>query len=219
MKFFSRKERVRPTLAGWLVVLLFILSVGGASIYTVYDFLASSQPVDSDIVVVEGWMSDDELAAALQMADANHVSLLITTGGPLVHGSYLSRYRTYAELAAASLHQLGVSIPVRSVPTPPAQRDRTYASALALKRWLQQNRPDIRSFNLLTVGPHARRSHFLFSQAFGDDYEIGVIALADPSYNGQHWWHSSAGVRTVIGETIAWAYAAFVFSPGDKGSQ
>ncbi|MDQ6986546.1 MAG: ElyC/SanA/YdcF family protein [Mariprofundaceae bacterium] len=219
MKLFSRKERVRPTLAGWLVLFLFVLSAGAASVYTIYDFLASSEPVDSDILVVEGWMSDDELVAGVAVAEKNHVSLLITSGGPLVHGSYLSRYHTYAELAAATLHRLGVTIPVRSVSTPPAHRDRTYASALALKRWLQQNRPDIRSFNLLTVGPHARRSHFLFEQAFGSDYNIGVIALADPSYNGQGWWHSSAGVRAVIGETIAWVYAAFVFSPPDKRSQ
>jgi len=40
---------------------------------------------------------------------------------------------------------------------------------------------------------------------------LGVTALAETDYDPGHWWRSSAGVRTVIGETLAYGYARVLF--------
>jgi hypothetical protein len=40
---------------------------------------------------------------------------------------------------------------------------------------------------------------------------VGVIAAPDPEYDANKWWASSSGVRTLIGETIAYLYARFLF--------
>jgi len=67
--------------------------------------------------------------------------------------------------------------------------------------------------NLVTLGPHARRSWLLYQEAFGDDVKIGVIPLENRSYDPSRWWCSSEGFRDVISEAIAWFYARFLFHP------
>ena len=36
---------------------------------------------------------------------------------------------------------------------------------------------------------------------------FGIIAVEDQDYDSKRWWESSDGVRTVIGEMIAYVYA------------
>jgi len=37
--------------------------------------------------------------------------------------------------------------------------------------------------------------------------------VPDPDYDPKRWWRYSEGVREVLGESIAWFYAAFFFHP------
>ena len=69
------------------------------------------------------------------------------------------------------------------------------------------------NLHLVTVGPHGRRSRMLFQKALGKDYRIGVTCLEDSSYNAEDWYKCSEGVRSVLGEFIAYAYAKFFFHP------
>jgi hypothetical protein len=69
-------------------------------------------------------------------------------------------------------------------------------------------------FNLISVGPHARRSRLLFEKAFGREVRVGIIALESQDYDPQHWWRSSMGVRVVTDELIAYSYARLLFHPG-----
>ena len=69
------------------------------------------------------------------------------------------------------------------------------------------------SFDIVTQGPHARRSRLLYEKAFGGDVEVGVIATEDPKYDPAHWWRSSEGVREVMSEAIAYGYARLFFHP------
>ena len=72
-----------------------------------------------------------------------------------------------------------------AVPAEAVARDRTYASALALKKWLRAAGHPATSMNIY-AWVHARRSRLLFQQAFGDEMEIGVIAAEDRSYDPLH---------------------------------
>jgi len=43
--------------------------------------------------------------------------------------------------------------------------------------------------------------------------DVGIYARDSGAYDAKAWWRSSAGVRTVADEMIAWLYARFIFSP------
>jgi uncharacterized SAM-binding protein YcdF (DUF218 family) len=105
---------------------------------------------------------------------------------------------------------------VTPVPAPLVRTDRTFASALAVKDWLSQRRIPITALDVLTVGAHARRTRLLFQKALGDNILVGVIAAPNSRYDANEWWTSSAGVRTLIGEALAYLYARFLFYPQEQ---
>jgi uncharacterized SAM-binding protein YcdF (DUF218 family) len=165
-------------------------------------------------MVVEGWLQDDAVADVLGHLSTGDYRHIITTGGRLSRGSLLARYGTFAELAAETLVRAGVAPErLQAVPAPPTLRDRTYSSAMAVRDWFRNGGIAIDKVDIVTKGPHARRSRLLFQMALGADVEVGVIALPPTGYNENEWWKSSAGVRTVISESIAYLYAKMLFWP------
>ena len=196
----------RPRPGGGCGLLLFLLL--GALAFAggrLYPFLARQAPVESDLLVIEGWMSDDLLAQAAAWAASNHVDRIYTTGGPLETGSYLVDWKTYADMTKARLVKLGYGrqFDLVSVPADKVRRGRTRESARALKAVLHLDRGTL---NLASVGPHTRRSWRAFQDVFGDGVEIGTLALTPEEYNARDWWTCSEGVRSVLGETLAYAY-------------
>lgn len=100
------------------------------------------------------------------------------------------------------------------VPSHISGRDRTYSAALALQEFFQTNGSGSVRFNVLTEDVHARRTRLLFQKAFGTSAQVGIIAVPDRDYDPAHWWRYSEGVREILGESIAYVYAAFLFHPG-----
>jgi hypothetical protein len=105
---------------------------------------------------------------------------------------------------------------VQAVPANIKYRNRTFQSALALRKWIEENHLPVTSFNLVTVGPHARRSRLLFEKAFAGHARVGIIAVENREYDPQRWWKYSEGVKDVIGEAIGYLYARFVFHPNNS---
>jgi hypothetical protein len=209
-----RKECCVPTFRGWLVLVL------GAALTCIWTFkaippfLAPIHPVESRVMAVEGWLPDYALEQALNEFRKDHYELLVVTGPPLEPGYYLFEYKTYADLGAATLKNLGLQEKMLvAVPSARARKDRTFTAGLALKQWLQQNRPSINAVNVVTLGVHARRTWLLFEKALGPNYSVGIIAAPDRDYDSGRWWSSSYGVRSVVGEMIAYVYAKLLFSP------
>ena len=127
-------------------------------------------------------------------------------------GSFFSEYRTYAERATASLIKMGLSTnQVQAVPAPFAPQDRTYTAARSLRKWWQEHGITAVTVNLISDGPHARRSRLLYRKALGKGVQVGVIAVQDRNYDPKHWWRSSAGFRSVVDESIAYLYATLFF--------
>jgi DUF218 domain len=212
-----RRECIVPTWRGWLVILVSFVVAGLALIYEIYPMLAVSRPITAKVLVVEGWVSESTLRAAINEYVRGGYERMFVTGGPLTQGiplaefKTLAQHRTLAELGAASLRALNFQGDLVAVPAAEAKTDRTYNSALALKRWLGERGSLPAGFNLLTSGPHARRSWMMFRAAFGKDAAIGVIAVPEEHYDPAHWWRTSLGFRTVVDETIAYLYARLVF--------
>lgn len=205
-----------PTWRGWL--LLFLLLLGAANLFVreLHPFLAVNAPVRGKFLVVEGWAPDAGMAKAIAEFNANHYEKLFVTGGPLEQGAPLSEYKTYAELGAATLTRLGLTTNVvQAVPAPRVARDRTYTSALTLRQWFADQGVAPGKIDLMTGGPHARRSRLLFQKAFKGQAQIGVIAMPASEYDPRHWWRSSQGFRVVTGEAIAYLYARCFFRARD----
>ena len=217
LKLFRKAECWVPTARGWAVIGLALVCCGATILLGTYPFLSMDRPLRGEVLVVEGWLSKPGLRRAVEVFREGGYEKIVTTGVPIEKGSYLSDfypdYRTYAELSAMAFREIGVdSNLVVAVPGPDVKRNRTFASALALRRWLEGAGSWVKSVDVLSRGPHSRRSWLMFSRALDGCVDVGVIAEEVTSYDPDRWWTSSAGVRTVIGETIAYVYAKlFVF--------
>lgn len=182
------------------------------SIWKIDPFLAVNDPVDNGALIVEGWLPDYAMQQVITEFRNGRRSQIYVTGGRLKNGASLSEYNNFAELGAATLVRLGLNTnAIQVVPAAKVRLDRTYASAVALKNWLISHGSIETNFTIVSLGPHTRRTRLLFERAFGKNYTIGTIALEDEEYDAKRWWTSSAGVRTMIDETIAYIYARLTF--------
>jgi hypothetical protein len=93
------------------------------------------------------------------------------------------------------------------------EKDRTYTMAHAIRQRLEADGVSTSRINVVTFGPHARRSRLLYEEAFGPHSDIGVLPITSRDFDPRHWWTTSDGVRTMIGEAVAYAYARLVFRP------
>jgi hypothetical protein len=179
-----------------------------AGLLTVHGFLAYTAPCKRGVLVVEGWISTRSLADAAQEFRQGNYQYLAVVGGPVAQSdSDPSRTPTYADVAEAELRHLGVD-PSKLVKIAGGEaRNRTFASALAFRRWLQTSGTDVRSVDVFTAGVHARKSWILFQYALGDTYDVGVIAGAEHSYDPQRWLISRRGLWTVSRNMAGYLYS------------
>ena len=213
----SRKERWGLTFYGWIVVILIIIISSSLFFRNLYSILSPVDRQKTDILALEGFVSDYVLEDAMREFRQGHYSLLVTTGTPIEAGGLLSEYKSTARVAAESLKKMGFdSSRLVVVETDEIMHDRTYNSGLAFKYWLRANRPDIRAVNLMTMSVHGARSKILFQSAMGDSIKIGIISLPNMFYGPYDWWHSSKGFREVINEAIGLYYVKLFFRPYEK---
>ena len=207
------KERWGLSWQGRLFVTSVVLLAIYAVVLNVHPFLAVTHRVNATILVVEGWINEYAIragAAEFKTGDYEHI---ITTGGPVAgSGGYTNDYNTFASVGARRLKAAGLADEsVQMVPSHVIGRDRTYCSAIALRRWLRDHNMPLRSLNVVAEDAHARRTRLLFQKVLGNDVRVGIISIPNPDYDAKHWWRYSEGVREVIGEGIAFTYAK-VFS-------
>lgn len=209
-KLFAKKQVYVPTVLGWCLLLVCATSLSVFCFANAYSFLAYENPKDADVFIIEGWVPDHVLEESIPEFQASECRLILTTGGPLRTGGHLSQYNSYAELTAARLVKLGFrDEQIVPVPNQEVNKGRTYAAAMAIRKWLSNN-PGITRAILVTKGPHARRSYLVFRSVLPSTFELGVYAAPPRDYDPKRWWTSSEGFRTVVSEAIAYAYARFV---------
>ena len=215
MKLIERKECWRFTWVGWIGVLAFWGLVLLLFLFTIHPFLAPNKPVDADILIVDNFFLVYGLKELSDEFRSKNYSLILSAGVRLPKGDPLAvEYKTSGELSAAILKKFGIGekeiVPI--IPKP-VERDRTFASALAVKNWLAQNNIQPKGINLFSMGPHSRRSWMLYKEAIGEEIPVGIIACENREYDPKRWWKTSSGVRIVLDETIAYIYAKLVFDP------
>lgn len=211
MHFIDKQEIWLPTLQGWLLIITFIIGFILLLLTRIYSFLAVNAPIQANLLVLEGWIPDSTIKEAISEFEKGGYQKLITIGPRLVQGHYLSQYQNAAEVAAATLLALGFAPDkLVAVPTPEVARNRTYASAVALRKWIEDSNLNVDSLNLYTFDVHSRRNWLIFKQTFAPKIKVGVIVLEPLFYEPKHWWTASAGVKSVIFEAIAYIYARLI---------
>ncbi|PZR80125.1 MAG: cytosine deaminase [Chthoniobacterales bacterium] len=205
---------------GWLLMAGITLLGSYVLFVSVYPFLAVTDRVPADTLVVEGWVHEYAAHEAAAEYYRDGYAHLLTTGGPVVgKGGYVNDFQTSASVGAELLKKAGIpSTSVQMVPSRVIGRDRTFSSAIALRDWLAQRNVIINSVNVLTEDAHARRTRLLFQKALGPKVKVGIIAVRSPDYDANRWWRCSDGVREVIGEAIAYFYAKLLFRPSTNNT-
>jgi uncharacterized SAM-binding protein YcdF (DUF218 family) len=210
-----RKERWGLSWRGWSIAFAAILLTSYAFVFRIYPFLAVTHRVHANVLVVEGWVHEYAIRAAVEEFRTKSYQNVFTTGGPEEGtGGYINDYNTSASVGGELLKKDGIpSESLQIVPSRVMDRDRTYGSAIALRNWFREHNMPVTGVNVVTEDVHARRTRLLFGKAFDDNVAVGIIAVPNPDYDSGHWWRYSEGVKDVFSEAAAYLYAKFLFYP------
>ena len=206
------RERWSLSIVGKLLLAIALVTLAYACVQNIYPFLAITERVSSDVLVVDGWLPTYQLEqAAAEFTRGRYSEVLAVRAVYEFDSTDLDEPRS--DYVADILREHGVPKEhLNSVLFRGSRRDRTFYSALAVGEWSRMHGQRITGLNLVTDGPHARRSRLLYEMALGKGVPIGVIGLDDPAYDARHWWRSSEGVREVLFEGIAYLYVRLTFS-------
>ncbi len=217
----TRKERWGLSWRGRLLIAVVVLLIGWFGLWNIYPFLAVTHRVSANVLVVEGWIHEYGIRAAVREFQSNHYEHVFATGGPVVgSGGYINDFYTSASVGADLLKKWGVPDErLQMVPCRVMDRDRTYGSAVALRNWFGNHNTAVSGINVVTEDVHARRTRLLFQKALGDEIAVGIIAIPNPDYDAKRWWRYSAGLKEVVSEAAAYAYARLLFKSFGAGAR
>jgi uncharacterized SAM-binding protein YcdF (DUF218 family) len=207
----TRKERWGLSFRGWIAGAVIVFLASYWLITCIYPFLAENHRINANVLVVEGWIHEYAIRAAVKEFRTGAYEAVVATGGPVEgSGGYTNDFNTSASVGADLLKKNGLPTGVLFMaPSRVMDRDRTYASAVALRRWLASQNVNVRGINIVTENTHARRSQLLFEKALGGKMNVGIIAVDNPDYDPKRWWSYSAGVKDVVSEGFSYLYALF----------
>ena len=209
----DRRECWRLTLTGWFVVMAMAVALGFVVPRTMYPFLAVTERMLGQVLVVEGWTPTEAIKeAAAEFQRGRYRQVLIVEGVPGTEAERAWSCEKSENIARLLVqYQVPPEI-IRAIQYPVDERDRTYHGALAVKQWIAEHAPTTDSLDIATRGAHARRSRLLYEKAFGPGFRVGVVALRRGPYDPSRWWQSSEGIREVPFEAVAYLYVRFLFS-------
>jgi uncharacterized SAM-binding protein YcdF (DUF218 family) len=214
---FVRKERWSHSWRGRLIVASAVLLLGALVLRGVYPFLATTHRVNANILVVEGWIHEYAIRAAVKEFQSNHYQRVFTTGGPVGGiGKYINDFYTSASVGADLLKKCGLPEGrLQMVPSCVMDRDRTYGAAVALRNWFRDHNMGVSSIDVVTEDLHSRRTRLLFQKTFGKEVQIGTIAVPNLDYPTKRGCHYSQGLKDVVSEFAAYLYAKLLFFPAE----
>ena len=224
-RLFRRRTVWLPTLWGALLFLAVAVAAAVAAARGAGDYLFVNEPAygqdgrGARLLVVEGWLDEDELGDAVAAYRHGRYERVVTSGGPIDTWREGQTATNFAERAADYLKRHGLAdAPVAAASAPASTQDRTFLSAVAVRDWVQHEglKPD--AIDLFSAAVHARRSRMIYRLAFGPQVEVGVLAAPPRRYDLDQWWRTSQGAKSVLDEALSLAWTTCCFWPPEPSS-
>ena len=153
-----------------------------------------------------GGVALDEATAADTFADDDAAP---TGGGVTISERWEVGGWSYAEGAQHELIRLGIPAERILVATArESERQRTFESAVAVRRALQTKGIHPKALNVFTWGPHARRSRLVFAKVETPEINVGAVSWTPAAYDTGPWWRSSDRAKELLAETAGYIYEA-----------
>lgn len=219
LRWIRRREIWWPTWLGWLLLLVLGGGFLAAFLGGAHGFLSLDRRVPANVLVVEGWLPQYALDQAREEFGRGGYEWLVTVGGPLPEGHLVSGFTSYASLAGETLRRMQFP-DARLIVAPAARtlRDRTFHALRGARQGLAERGITVKGVNVVSLGPHARRSGLLGTRVFGRTIPVGVMACAPRDYDPERWWRSSEGLKQTAVEGIGWAHE-WLFRSGRPESE
>ena len=193
-----------PSLGRWITLGLFTIMLVSFLLFA-HPFLAVTQRVDADVLVVEGWIPEYMLPPAVVEFHQGKYTLFLVSGLENDPKEDQARSLPDATRAAYRLEQLGVPhgalVPCRA---PFANWLRTSKTARAVRDKINELGFKPKGINVITAGPHARETWVAYRHIFGDEMPVGIISMPKNNYPADRWWMSWQGLFWVPKDFIAW---------------
>lgn len=184
-----------------IILLAGIGLIGGIVFYfmlpTFYRFLSEEKPVNSEILVVQGWLFPfmyDEVASRV-LCDS--VSTIIVTGSQ----------KTVA-IGVSQLVSRNVC-PEKIVASPYSDSCKgihTFREAYGLRSYLLNNRPDILDLNVFTSAAHGKKTLVIFKKVLGKNIRVGIMTCKKNGFDETRLLHSRGGIRVTVEYLLGYLY-------------
>ena len=179
-------------------------------------FFSLTRRLPAEVLVVEGWIGNDGVRVAAAEFERGGYRYIVATGGQTEDRQSSSNF---AEMAGRELIRRGVPEDrIIIAPTGEIEHERTFKSAVAAWRALQKRGIHPKAINVLTLGPHARRSRLVYAKVYAPTTQVGVIAWAPSEYETAPWWRSSSRTKCFLKEIVGYPFEVLLNSgrPSDS---
>jgi len=213
LRLVQRRTLWCPTWLGAFCVALFSIAPPVWWFCCGESFLSLSERRPAEVLVVEGWIGRDGVRAAAREFVEHGYRYVVAAGGVTTAERWEGGGWSYAEGAEHELIRSGVPADRIIVATARStERQRTFESAVAVRRTLQAEGIHPKALNVFTWGPHARRSRLVFAKVESPDTNVGVVSWVPSTYDAVPWWQSSDRAKELLTETAGYLYEALLDS-------
>jgi len=81
---------------------------------------------------------------------------------------------------------------------------------LYYKEWYLKSPYKGKSVNIISLGPHTRRTWMIYKKVMGKNTDVGIILVNSVNYDISNWWKSLAGIKATVDETASYVYTIIV---------
>jgi hypothetical protein len=188
---------------------IFITLISFFLINNLHSYLSFNNPIDADILLVEGWIGRKYAPNILDEFYRKKYEKIVVIGmsKSIFSENIAKNAQTESELMVKRLYSLAdKQIDIALVESKYADRHQTFNYMVCFKNWVVKELPDIDSVNLFSASVPARRSHLILKRVLPSSMEVGVISAPPLSYDAQFWWLSKKGIWVVFKNTVSILY-------------
>ena len=207
MKLIRQKTVWLPTWQGWTLLFLIAAGLLVTAFLNVHRFLAVTQRVEADVLIVEAWMPKTVTQEAVKEFTQGQYTLLVVM-------EMTSNGDPRPKQDSALKTPMAKYFVSHDVPTTriiecfaPATNDRrSLTMADAVRKTLNQRGITARGFNVFAPGAHARKTWLLYRRALSSIAPVGIVSIPTGDYDPAKWWKTTNGANWVIVNGIGWFY-------------